>query len=82
MALARFMTGSQFGSVMSVTSTSPFFTRDISEALRTLRTLPAPMRWPMARPVASTFEVPRSWKRSSVPMSARARTVSGRACST
>jgi hypothetical protein len=31
MALARFITGSQFGSVMSVTSTSPGCTRSISD---------------------------------------------------
>ena len=34
MAEARFITGSQFGSVMSVTSTSPGSTRAISETLR------------------------------------------------
>ena len=40
MAEARFITGSQFGSVMSVTSTSPALTRSISEASLTMRTWP------------------------------------------
>jgi hypothetical protein len=40
MALARFITGSQLGSVMSVTSTSPGCTRSISAVLRTRRTGP------------------------------------------
>ena len=57
MAAARFMTGSQSGSVMSATSTSPLCTRAISEASRTTRAVPAPMRCPMLRPVASTLEV-------------------------
>ena len=48
------MTGSQFGSVMSVTSTSPFLTLDIMDALATMRTGPLPIFWPMARPEAST----------------------------
>ena len=54
MALASFMTGSQFGSVMSVTRTSPFLTLDIIDALATMRTGPLPIFWPMARPEAST----------------------------
>ena len=51
---ARFMTGSQSGSVMSATSTSPVSTRAISLMSRMMRAGPAPMRWPMLRPVAST----------------------------
>jgi hypothetical protein len=54
MAAARFITGSQFGSVMSVTSTSPSFTRSISATLFTTRTRPWPIFDPMARPEAST----------------------------
>ena len=51
---ARFITGSQSGSVMSATSTSPVSTRAISRMSRMTRAGPAPMRWPMLRPVAST----------------------------
>jgi hypothetical protein len=58
MALARFITGSQLGSVMSVTSTSPGCTRSISAVLRTRRTGPVPIFWPMARPSASTGVLP------------------------
>ena len=58
MALARFITGSQFGSVMSVTSTSPACTRSISATLRTSRTGPVPIFWPMARPSVSTVPLP------------------------
>ena len=54
MAAARFMTGSQLGSVMSVTSTSPGCTRSISAVLCTTRTGPVPTFWPMARPSTST----------------------------
>ncbi|MNZ82303.1 hypothetical protein D3C78_1009970 [compost metagenome] len=57
MALARFMTGSQSGSVMSETSTSPGWTLSISDTSLMMRTLPAPMRWPMARPSTSTVPV-------------------------
>ncbi len=51
-AAARFITGSQLGSVMSVTMMSPGLTRPISEASSTTRTAPAPILWPIARPVA------------------------------
>ena len=54
-AAARFMTGSQSGSVMSATSTSPVCTRAISVASLMMRAGPAPMRWPMLRPVAITL---------------------------
>ena len=60
MAEASFITGSQFGSVMSVTSTSPFLTLDIFEASFTTRTGPAPIFCPMARPLASSLPVPLS----------------------
>jgi hypothetical protein len=60
-AEASFMTGSQFGSVMSVTSTSPFCTLDIFEASFTMRTGPAPIFWPMARPLASSSPLPFNW---------------------
>ncbi len=56
MAPARFITGSQSGSVMSVTSTSPGCTLSISAADATSRTGPCPIFWPMARPLASTFD--------------------------
>ncbi len=44
------MIGSQSGSVMSVTSTSPGSMRFISLISWITFTGPAPMRWPMARP--------------------------------
>ena len=53
-APAFFITGSQLGSVMSVTSTSPGWTRPISATLLTSRTGPVPIFCPMARPSAST----------------------------
>jgi hypothetical protein len=57
-AEARFMTGSQFGSVMSATSTSPGCTRSISDGSLMTRTGPAPIFWPIARPEVSTVPVP------------------------
>ena len=59
-ALARFITGSQFGSVMSVTSTSPGCTLSISPVPCTRRTGPVPIFWPIARPSASTVPLPLS----------------------
>jgi hypothetical protein len=56
MAAARFITGSQSGSVMSVTRTSPSRTRLISPAFWMIRTGPLPMRCPIERPVARTSE--------------------------
>ena len=50
-AAARFITGSQSGSVMSATSTSPLCTRVISLTSRMMRAGPAPMRWPIERPL-------------------------------
>jgi hypothetical protein len=66
MAEARFMTGSQSGSVMSATRTSPARTRDISFASLMMRAWPAPMRCPMLRPVASTLDLDLSVKRNIV----------------
>ena len=57
-AAASFITGSQFGSVMSVTSTSPCFTRDICAAFGMTRTVPLPILLPIARPVTSVRERP------------------------
>ncbi len=78
-AAERFITGSQSGSVMSATSTSPGCTRAISATERITRAGPAPMRAPMARPVAITSERAFRLKRRSAP-AARLCTVSGRAC--
>ncbi len=58
MAAARFITGSQLGSVMSATSTSPGCTRSISASWCTTRTGPVPIFWPIARPSASTWRWP------------------------
>ena len=55
-AAARFITGSQSGSVMSATSTSPACTRSICAADFTSRTSPCPIRWPIARPLARTSD--------------------------
>jgi len=77
-AAARFMIGSQLGSVMSVTSTSPTCTRPISRASLTTRTAPAPILWPIARPDTITspfcFRRYRSWPSDFLDF-----TVSGRA---
>ena len=56
MAAARFITGSQSGSVMSATRTSPDLTRSISAGDLTRRTTPCPILWPIARPLASTAD--------------------------
>ncbi len=80
-AAARFITGSQFGSVMSATSMSPGCTLSISDGSLTMRTRPVPIFWPIARPVASTFDVPFSRNFcSDAPAFICERTVSGRAC--
>ncbi|KAG1357713.1 hypothetical protein G6F61_014544 [Rhizopus arrhizus] len=57
MAEARFITGSQLGSVMSVTSTSPGWTLSMSEMSPTTPTGPAPLFWPFARAVIRTWPV-------------------------
>ncbi|MNR26455.1 hypothetical protein D3C85_1436670 [compost metagenome] len=55
MAEARFMMGSQSGSVMSVTSTSPGCTSSIWLMEEMTRAGPEPILWPMARPSISTL---------------------------
>ena len=61
MALARFITGSQLGSVMSVTSTSPAWTLvHLGDAVHQRAPGPVPIFWPMARPSASTVPLPLS----------------------
>ena len=79
-AAARFITGSQSGSVMSATSTSPDSTFSISEADLTRRTAPWPTFCPIARPEARIFDVDFKRKRRSVLPFSRDFTVSGRAC--
>ena len=84
-AEASFITGSQFGSVMSVTSTSPFFTLDIFEASRTMRTGPRADLLPDG--AAAGQHACRRLSAGSAPRSRRRLrpancTVSGRACST
>ncbi len=80
MAEARFITGSQFGSVMSATSTSPGCTRSISAGSLITRTGPVPIFWPIARPVVSTGAEPFRRKRCSTLPTDWLFTVSGRAC--
>ena len=53
-AEAILIIGSQSGSVLSVTSTSPFLKSDISNALSRTFTVPAPILLPTASPVMST----------------------------
>ena len=81
-AEARFMIGSQSGSVMSATSTSPSLKSCISSEDPSTRTAPAPIFCPMARPSTSTsafFVTALSiLNRSSAP-TRRDCTVSGRA---
>ena len=52
-AEASFMIGSQSGSVMSATSTSPAWNCSIWAMDVITRTGPAPIFWPIARPSAS-----------------------------
>ena len=66
-AEARFMIGSQSGSVMSATRTSPVSKAAIWSIEVRIRTLPAPMRWPMARPSTSTRPVSFRRKRLRLP---------------
>jgi len=60
MALAIFMTGSQSGSVMSVTSTSPVWSSFMWLEERITRARPAAILWPTLFPRASTG--PRSFR--------------------
>jgi len=82
-AEARFMIGSQSGSVMSATSTSPGLKVCMSSSEVSTRTGPAPIFWPIARPSTRTgapLVVAGSiLNRSSAPVR-RDCTVSGRAC--
>ena len=55
MALANFITGSQLGSVISVTKISPALTSPISAELLTNLTGPVPIFCPIALPWASTL---------------------------
>ena len=81
-AEARFMIGSQSGSVMSATSTSPVLNScHLRRSTVSTRTAPAPIFWPMARPSTSDPRpVPFSRNRCRLPEPARDCTVSGRAC--
>ena len=63
MADARFMTGSQSGSVMSDTRTSPACTRFICDTLLTILAVPTPIFWPMLRPVLTMVDRSVSVKR-------------------
>ncbi len=73
------MIGSQSGSVMSATSTSPGTKLDICATELSTRTGPAPIFWPIARPSISTEPFSFSRNRCTVEP-ARDCTVSGRAC--
>ena len=81
-AEARFMMGSQSGSVMSATSTSPGAKSAIWSIERSTRTRPAPMRCPIARPSTRTALRSASTYRLRTFADRRDTTVSGRACST
>ena len=78
-AEARFMIGSQSGSVMSATSTSPSTKSCISSIDLITRTPPAPIFWPIARPSTTTSPLSSSLKRWRT-LAPRDITVSGRAC--
>ena len=54
MALARFMIGSQSGSVVSTTSTSLGTDSCMDATSVSTRTAPAPILWPIARASATT----------------------------
>ena len=56
-AADRFITGSQSGSVISVTRTAPGWTWSSSVIDRTTRTVPTPIFWPTLRPLARTGPV-------------------------
>ncbi len=78
-ALARFMIGSQSGSVMSATSTSPGENWLIWSADCSTRTGPAPIFCPIARPSTTTSPRWLSRNRCVVVAERRDCTVSGRA---
>ena len=77
---ARFMIGSQSGSVMSATSTSPGWNVSICASEVITRTGPAPIFWPIARPMVATVPGSSSTNRRVTLPSTRETTVSGRAC--
>ena len=81
-ALARFMIGSQSGSVMSATSTSPSWKSRIWSADLRIRTAPAPAFCPIARPSTRTSAAlpPFTLYRCRLAPLRRDCTVSGRAC--
>ena len=81
MADARFMIGSQSGSVMSATSTSPAVNSAICSMSVSTLTAPAPIFCPIARPSTTVVPLPVSRYRS-VVVPERDCTVSGRACRT
>ena len=74
------MIGSQSGSVMSATSTSPAWNWSIWAMDFITRTGPAPIFCPIARPSTATTPVSSSTKRRITLPSTRETTVSGRAC--
>ncbi len=78
MAEARFMIGSQSGSVMSATSTSPSLNSCIWSIEVITRAAPAPIFWPIARP-STTTSPPLVSIRKRCCTPARDITVSGRA---
>jgi hypothetical protein len=77
---ARFMIGSQSGSVMSATSTSPGCTRSSRLIERTTRATCRADLVPMARPSPAPAALAVQRKRSIWVARARDFTVSGRAC--
>ncbi len=79
MAAARFMIGSQSGSVIPVTSTAPAGKRSSSTGLLSAQTAPAPIASPTAMPSTSRSPVPVSRKRCSIVARRWDTTVSGRA---
>ena len=79
-AEASFMIGSQSGSVMSATSTSPAWNWSICASEVITRTGPAPIFCPIARPIVITVPGSSSTNRRVTFPSTRETTVSGRAC--
>ena len=77
---ARFITGTQSGSVCFATSTAPSSNRSASAMLRSAIARPLAMRLPTATPRTSTGPVPSSVNVLTLPVCSRERTVSGRAC--
>ena len=78
-AEARFMMGSQSGSVMSATSTSPAENSCIRSTDWSTRTAPDPIFCPIARPSTSTSPRPSRRNRCTDVADRRDCTVSGRA---